>query len=454
MTSSTPKQRAFVYPATAPSASTPLYLLNGSRTQITDSAGAAQEPVVAGTTLLGKPYNSDLSTVSLIGTAPNGAVAALIPAAAALSVIQPDGVSLSDTRALVSVFAAQNSGVRGRVCLIGNYLYGGSAASNDSTDAMFVINSIPAGATASFTNQVNGSRTFGLTAAGTSASITSSTSVNGMLATGISGIITPLTSGISSAITGTIPTVTGISVRGAQMNTSCTPTITTINAISATAVISADRAAYGTVVGIDASAGSVSSSTVSTLVSALRCSAAVAPAGTPANATIQINGAASGATGNYGLWIKDNTASAAAGVVLGFSADASFWRGAANQLLTQGDWSTRHYLSSSTPTVAAGAGAGTSPTISIAGTDHGFTVTLTQGNPSATGTVFTVTWGASWTTSAPAVTVSPGNASTAALSGTSLPYISAVSTTTMTFTSGSVALTAATAYIFRFTAMR
>jgi len=173
------------------------------------------------------------------------------------------------------------------------------------------------------------------------------------------------------------------------------------------------------------------------------------------NSAIHINGPSSGGTNNMGIWFNTNNTGTAAGIVFGGTRDTSFWRGAANQLLTQGDWSTRHYLCSSTPTIAAGAAAGTAPTISITGTDHGFAVTLTTGNPSATtGTLFTVTWGATWTSSAPQLGLCPGNANAAALSGTSSPYVSAVSTTTMTFTSGSVALPAATQYIWRFTAMR
>lgn len=158
---------------------------------------------------------------------------------------------------------------------------------------------------------------------------------------------------------------------------------------------------------------------------------------------------------NYGIWFTSNTAGTGSGIVFGAAADASFWRGAASQLLTQGDWLSRHYLCSSTPTVAAGAAAGTAPTTSITGSDHGFAVTLTTGNPSATtGTLFTVTFGAAFTTNAPQASFSAGNANAAALTTTSSPYISALATTTLTFTSGSVALPAATQYIWRFTVMR
>lgn len=115
--------------------------------------------------------------------------------------------------------------------------------------------------------------------------------------------------------------------------------------------------------------------------------------------------------------------------------------------------SSVHFRCSSIPTIAAGAGAGTTPTISITGSDQGFSVTLTVGTPSATGNIFTVTFGKTWDTAAPSVTFSAGNANAAALSGTSAPYILDPTTTTMVFVSGSVALTAATTYIWRFTAI-
>lgn len=168
---------------------------------------------------------------------------------------------------------------------------------------------------------------------------------------------------------------------------------------------------------------------------------------------IKINGVAAAAS-NYAVWMNSNTAGTGAGFVFGTAADASFWRGAAAQLLTTGDWSTRHYLCSSTPTVAAGAAAGSSPTIGIAGTDHGCAVTLTTGSAPTTGTLFTITWGASWTSSAPSAVFCAGNAAAAALSGTTSPLISGVSQTTLTFTNGTAGLVGATVYIWRFVAMR
>lgn len=168
-------------------------------------------------------------------------------------------------------------------------------------------------------------------------------------------------------------------------------------------------------------------------------------------------GGFSGGSNNYGIWMASNTADAGSGICLGLTPDTFMWRGASGQLLTPGDWASRHYLCTSTPTVAAGAGAGFGASASITGTDHGFVVTLITGTTATTSaTIFVVTFGAAWTGSAPSVTMSPGNANTAALYGVAgkLPFVSSVSTTGLIGTSSTTALSDSTTYIFRFTAMR
>jgi hypothetical protein len=169
------------------------------------------------------------------------------------------------------------------------------------------------------------------------------------------------------------------------------------------------------------------------------------------NSGIKI-GSITGGTANYGLWLADNTNV----VALGTAADASFSRGAASQLLTTGDWLVRHYLSSTAPTAAAGASAGTSPTISITGTDHGFAVTLTTGTTTTiNGTLFTVTWGASYGATAPQVSFGEGNALAAALAVAARPFVSAVGLSSMLFTANGTVIPASTGpYVWRFTAMR
>lgn len=178
-------------------------------------------------------------------------------------------------------------------------------------------------------------------------------------------------------------------------------------------------------------------------------------ASTTANIGVQI-ALQSNAPANYALYIPSNVAGTGAGIVFGTAADTSFWRGAANQLLTPGDWSARHYLCSSVPTVALGPAAGTGGSAGVTispANDHGFVVTLVTGNagtPTANDTLFTVTFGNTWFP-APSFTCSPFNsATTAALSGTSMPFIDSVNPTTLVFKSNSAALAAGTTYKFSF----
>lgn len=98
------------------------------------------------------------------------------------------------------------------------------------------------------------------------------------------------------------------------------------------------------------------------------------------------------------------------------------------------------------PTAAAGAAAGTSPTISDAGTALATTVSLAAGTSTTTGTLFTLTWGTgkgfTYAPSGCTVTSNGTNSFTtftSAISGTSTPVL------TVTATS---APTASTAYSF------
>jgi hypothetical protein len=117
---------------------------------------------------------------------------------------------------------------------------------------------------------------------------------------------------------------------------------------------------------------------------------------------------------------------------------------------TYRDIKLRHYIGgSTTPTNAAGTGAGTSPTaVSVTGTDSSGLIALTTGAaPSASATVITLTYSAAYG-SAPNVILTPANATTAALSGTTQTFVDSAGSTTTTFaiTSGTVALTTLTAY--------
>jgi hypothetical protein len=102
--------------------------------------------------------------------------------------------------------------------------------------------------------------------------------------------------------------------------------------------------------------------------------------------------------------------------------------------------------------VAAGTGAGTSPTISIVGNNIGGTITLTTGStPAASAIVATVTFSSAFD-AAPAVGLDPANVNAAGLSGTSVVFADSASTTTTVFVlkSGSTALPGATQYIWTY----
>lgn len=104
------------------------------------------------------------------------------------------------------------------------------------------------------------------------------------------------------------------------------------------------------------------------------------------------------------------------------------------------------------PVVAANNGSGTSPTISIAGSDLCFTVTLITGSsPGTNGRIFTVTLNTPFPSGVtPQVIMTPGNINAAQLSGTTTPYVnySVTSNTTVVISNGTGALTAATTYVW------
>lgn len=108
------------------------------------------------------------------------------------------------------------------------------------------------------------------------------------------------------------------------------------------------------------------------------------------------------------------------------------------------------------PTIAAGAGAGTAPTISgggngLIGTDISGRVTLTTGTiPTAAATIVTITFNRPYG-SAPYVLLYPANAATALLSGVSMVYVTST-TTTFLIVAGTTALTAATQYSWNYQA--
>ncbi len=113
----------------------------------------------------------------------------------------------------------------------------------------------------------------------------------------------------------------------------------------------------------------------------------------------------------------------------------------------------RHYISSGTPTIACGTGAGTSPTVcSIAGNDEAGQISVTTGTaPANAAIIATVTLHNACPTSVYAV-VRGSNANAAALSGTTREYPDNFTATTWTITSNTTGLAASTAYTWAYIA--
>jgi len=106
--------------------------------------------------------------------------------------------------------------------------------------------------------------------------------------------------------------------------------------------------------------------------------------------------------------------------------------------------------SSSAPTIAAGTGAGTSPTVSVSGNDLIHKVTITTGTGSAASAIVgTITFNSAYA-SAPKISLTPANAAAAALNGTAQVYVDDASTSTTAYVIkvGSGGLTDATTYLF------
>lgn len=98
------------------------------------------------------------------------------------------------------------------------------------------------------------------------------------------------------------------------------------------------------------------------------------------------------------------------------------------------------------PAIAAGAGAGTSPTIAISGNDIAGEITLTTGAaPGTSGIVATITFNVAYTV-APFVVIEAGNAATALLAAGAIVFVGSRSTTTFTLDVGATGLVTLTAY--------
>lgn len=104
--------------------------------------------------------------------------------------------------------------------------------------------------------------------------------------------------------------------------------------------------------------------------------------------------------------------------------------------------------------IAAGTGAGTSPTVSVTGTDSGGWISVLTGTAPATSSpVVTITFSTTYAAAPRSVVLTPANSAAAALATTSQVFADQANITTTTFviTSGSVALAATTTYKWAYT---
>lgn len=112
-----------------------------------------------------------------------------------------------------------------------------------------------------------------------------------------------------------------------------------------------------------------------------------------------------------------------------------------------------HLLAGGTaPTIAAGTGAGTSPTVTIVSGSQdmaGRVSVVTGSSPTAAGVVCTITLNRAYPTGTWPV-ISPANAAAAELTGTAKVYASGASTTTWTITVASGSLAGSTTYLWNY----
>ncbi len=103
----------------------------------------------------------------------------------------------------------------------------------------------------------------------------------------------------------------------------------------------------------------------------------------------------------------------------------------------------------STPTIAAGTGAGTGPTVAVTGTDMAGYISVTTGTiPTLSAVVSTITFNVAYNSAPRCIQLTPAGPNAALLSGVNMVYVdqAGITTTTFAITSGTTALTAATTY--------
>lgn len=121
-----------------------------------------------------------------------------------------------------------------------------------------------------------------------------------------------------------------------------------------------------------------------------------------------------------------------------------------NVSITGTNTTVKHLVGgTSTPAIAAGTGAGTTPTVAVAGTDLGGYISVTTGTlPTLSAVVATITFNIAYASAPKAICLTPANSSAASLNGVNMVFIdqAGITTTTFAITAGTTALTAATAY--------
>lgn len=133
----------------------------------------------------------------------------------------------------------------------------------------------------------------------------------------------------------------------------------------------------------------------------------------------------------------DYTSGIAHGLVIDPSANVIVWTG--NLVLAENN-----------PGIAAGTGSGTSPTISVAGSNNGGIITLTTGTSPAgsSATIATITFSQPFPTGI-AILLTPGSLNAAQLSGTNSVWTTGT-INNFTIKSGTAALAGATQYIWNY----
>ncbi len=132
----------------------------------------------------------------------------------------------------------------------------------------------------------------------------------------------------------------------------------------------------------------------------------------------------------------------------GYVYNPSYYQDFNENLDFGGEISAKHLLgrSDSTPTAVAGTGAGTSPTISVEGTDTAMRVVVTAGTtPATNATVATITFDQPFT-NRPIVVASAGNVTAAARAA--VMHFDAANRNELTIKVGATALTAAAGYVW------